>query len=649
MEIVADNYQRPSPLAGSSDYLTFRTLRLLWQDHRLWFRHWIFNRFCVSRDGTVSTFRMNNTTYYDLNADALVAQYDGVDPAEVHADWAPVHLREEPGFACDIGAGSGRDANWLAARGWEVVAVEPSALRNLAAERAHPRVVWMDDALPDLRALRALGRRFDLILLSAVWMHVAPKARERAFRILSELLNPSGLQVISLRRGGDAAENAARGFHDTSAEEIIGLANRRAIALRSHSTQPDLTRPGIHWETLVFAMPDDGTGSLPLLRHVIVNDNKSATYKLGLLRTLVRLAETAPGLVIARTDDYVEIPFGAVGLYWLKQYLPLVLHHSLPQRPSGPGGYGWAREAFYQLQDVSPSDLRLGARFDSDRAVILTRAINDACENIERMPVHYITYPGSNDRQLFESGFSRSRATSRPIILSREYLLRFGRFRIPALLWQALGQFACWLDPVIVGEWRQLTSNWIGPADRQGAARWAVHTGQTAGQTAGPSALVRESGVETATNDPFEWTESRYDTGIAQERAKQLRDDGFVLTCVWSATRIRKALHIDHCFPWARWRNNDLWNLLPAHDKINLRKRDRLPSSSAMADARNRMLEWWRHAWVQSPEEERFFMEARYSLPGLDVDTPGLEDIFTAAQHQRARLKQDQQLIEWPA
>ena len=595
---------------------------------------------------------MSNTSYYDLNADALVARYNGVDPDDVHADWAPAHLREEPGFACDIGAGSGRDANWLAARGWEVVAVEPSKLRNLAAERSHPRVVWMDDALPDLRALRALGRRFDLILLSGVWMHLAPKVRERAYRILSELLNPSGLLVITLRHGGDTAENTARGFHDTSAEEIIGFANRRAIALRSHSTQPDLTRPGIDWETLVFAMPDDGTGSLPLLRHVIVNDNKSATYKLGLLRTLVRLAETAPGLVIDRTDDYVEIPFGAVGLYWLKQYLPLVLHHGLPQRPSGPGGYGWAKEAFYRLQDVSPSDLRLGARFDSDRAVILTRAINDACENIQRMPVRYITFPGSDDRQLFESGFSSTRATSRPIVLSREFLARFGRFRIPALLWQALGQFACWLDPVIVGEWRQLTTNWVGPENQRNEARWAAQTGQSPSQVAGHSAgqptMVREYGAETSTNDPFEWTESRYDTSIAHERAKRLRDDGFALTCVWSAARIRTALHIDHCFPWARWRNNDLWNLLPAHDNINLRKRDRLPSSSAMADARDRMLEWWRHAWVQSPQGDRFYMEARYSLPGLEVDTPRLEDIFNAAQHQRARLKQDQQLIEWP-
>ena len=116
-------------------------------------------------------------------------------------------------------------------------------------DRNRDAVLARYDALPDLRTLRALGRRFDLILLSAVWMHVAPKGRERAFRILSELLGPSGLLVI---------------------------------ALRSRTTQPDLRRPGLTWETLGFAMPDDGTGSLPLLRHAIVDDNKSSTYKLML-------------------------------------------------------------------------------------------------------------------------------------------------------------------------------------------------------------------------------------------------------------------------------------------------------------------------------------------------------------------------------
>ena len=102
-------------------------------------------------------------------------------------------------------------------------------------------------------------------------------------------------------------------------------------------------------------------------------------------------------------------------------------------------------------------------------------------------------------------------------------------------------------------------------------------------------------------------------------------------------------------FPWARWRNNDLWNLLPARGNISLSKSDRLPSSCAMANAPGRMLDWWENAWIASAREAQFFMEARYSLPGMFDDRLELEDIFLAALHQRARLRQDQQLVEWQA
>ena len=61
----------------------------------------------------------------------------------------------------------------------------------------------MDDALPNLHKLRALGHRFDLVLLSAVSMHVPPAAGEGAFRIISELLKPSGVLVITLRHVSD--------------------------------------------------------------------------------------------------------------------------------------------------------------------------------------------------------------------------------------------------------------------------------------------------------------------------------------------------------------------------------------------------------------------------------------------------------------
>ncbi|MBK6738030.1 MAG: class I SAM-dependent methyltransferase [Haliea sp.] len=193
---------------------------------------------------------MKSTHYYDDHAEALCSQYNAVEAGVVHGRWK---LPDKPGFACDIGAGSGRDANWLASLGWDVVAVEPSAeMRKVAMATSHPNVTWLDDALPHLNKLRSLGHRFDLILLSAVWMHVPPTKRERAFRILSELLKPSGVLVISLRHGVDQRENAERGFYEVSAGELMGYAQRMPISATCHSRSPDLSRSHVYWQTVVF-------------------------------------------------------------------------------------------------------------------------------------------------------------------------------------------------------------------------------------------------------------------------------------------------------------------------------------------------------------------------------------------------------------
>ncbi len=199
---------------------------------------------------------MNSTSYYNQNREKLFEQYHGYVPAVVHRAWAAKHLQgKKPGLACDIGAGTGRDANWLAEQGWEVLAVEPSRLREKGEAHSHPKVAWLDDTLPELKRLRALGHCFDLILLCSVWMHVPQSVRARAFRILSDLLNPSGLLVISLRHGSDEAENRARGFHPISAGELIDYAHAPSAAttLKAQYEHPDRRRSHIRWEWLVFA------------------------------------------------------------------------------------------------------------------------------------------------------------------------------------------------------------------------------------------------------------------------------------------------------------------------------------------------------------------------------------------------------------
>ena len=74
------------------------------------------------------------------------------------------------------------------------------------------------------------------------------------------------------------------------------------------------------------------TGALPLLRHVILNDDKSSTYKLGLLRSICPIADGSAGLVQLIDDDRVSIPLGLVALTWLRLYKPL-LAADFPQNP----------------------------------------------------------------------------------------------------------------------------------------------------------------------------------------------------------------------------------------------------------------------------------------------------------------------------
>ena len=142
------------------------------------------------------------------------------------------------------------------------------------------------------------------------------------------------------------------------------------------------------------AYNSDGTGALPLLRHVILNDDKSSTYKLALLRVLCRIADGAAGYARHVDEEHITVPLGLAALYWVRLFKPLLLA-GLPQSPTNVGveNLGFAKEGFRRLTDVSHLDLRIGMSFGPNLSLALHAALRDASDTIARMPAHYMSYP----------------------------------------------------------------------------------------------------------------------------------------------------------------------------------------------------------------------------------------------------------------
>ncbi len=63
--------------------------------------------------------------------------------------------------------------------------------------------------------------------------------------------------------------------------------------------------------------------------------------------------------------------------------------------------------------------------------------------------------------------------------------------------------------------------------------------------------------------------------------------------CVWSGGPLGSRFDVDHVLPYSLWRNNDLWNLLPANPQVNRDKGDRLPTNALLKRRRDVILRYW--------------------------------------------------------
>ena len=191
---------------------------------------------------------------YEANAATLAEQYESITFEQVHADV----LHRFPAAPCavlDIGAGSGRDAAALARRGHRVTAVEPTAGMRQQGQARHAGlpITWINDSLPDLARLRARDEVYDLVLLTAVWMHLDARERARAMPEVAALLAPGGEMVMALRHG---PVPAGRRMFDVSAAETAALGAAHGLRETFRTRRADTQgRADVHWSVLCLGKP----------------------------------------------------------------------------------------------------------------------------------------------------------------------------------------------------------------------------------------------------------------------------------------------------------------------------------------------------------------------------------------------------------
>lgn len=163
-----------------------------------------------------------------------------------------------PGRALDLGTGEGRNAIWLAGRGWKVTGVDFSAVGLARAERlAADRGVHVDWVVADLRVYVPDHGGYDLVLIAYLQLIAADLAR--VLHSASVALAPGGTLLVvghdreNLTHGVGGPRDPGRLYTPESvAAALPGLRIRRAE--RRHRPVPTETGERTAIDTLVRAV-----------------------------------------------------------------------------------------------------------------------------------------------------------------------------------------------------------------------------------------------------------------------------------------------------------------------------------------------------------------------------------------------------------
>ncbi len=173
------------------------------------------------------------------------AAHEPIESPQPDASLVAVAERLTPGRALDLAAGDGRNAIWLATRGWHATAVDFSSVAlDRARQAAAAAGVEVGLVQADLLTWQPEPRSFDLVAI--VYLHLPADERRTVYAGAAAAVAPGGRLIVV----GHDLLNLTEGVGGPQDPAVLFTAEDIATELRED--------PGLHIETAELVRHDAG-------------------------------------------------------------------------------------------------------------------------------------------------------------------------------------------------------------------------------------------------------------------------------------------------------------------------------------------------------------------------------------------------------
>jgi hypothetical protein len=327
---------------------------------------------------------------------------------------------------------------------------------------------------------------------------------------------------------------------------------------------------------------------------IIERDSKFTTYKFALLRGTIDIIQDNSPFIIVKNDE-VEIPLGLLIEKWMIYYYPLLDSAVLIPQINGINSKLAFQNKFLPIINYYNKSGGLSEFYNDLRIKGISNEINfEFYELIKELKSNIVTNPmryigNSINKSCYSIyKYQKTSLLKNTEIQNLNWLISScGTFTIPLKYFEAfkiLGSFISGSDNILF--------------------KWAEFSVNASGKKLKPEKVISE-----ILKSPI----TERDVLNSKKLYKSILKESGEIVCVWTGKKINN-YDVDHVIPFSIWKNNDLWNLLPAQSTINNKKRDKIPSIELITNQKDIIIHYWEI--IFKAQEQRFLEEIQVTLLG---------------------------------